>query len=234
MITQKLFPWLAACVLICTFSFGCGQKPRTSVSPEQYPVITIGPGDRLDVVFFDTPEMTRSVQVNSSGTIFLELVGEVEVAGKTVHQVTNELEELYLTQLKNPDLTVIPTELYSNRVYVSGEVMRNGYISMPGPITVVEAVMESGGFNLTTAAINNVVVMRKTDGRYKGYTLDLRPALKGKAYNPFYLQQRDVIFVPRKKIASVNLWIDQYINRILPQAVWSLVPFIVYREFFED
>ena len=123
--------------------------------------------------------MNRPVQVSSSGTIFLELIGEVDVAGKTIHQVTNELEELYRTQLKNPDLTVIPVEMYSNRVYVSGEVMRNGFITMPGPMTVVEAVMESGGFNLTTAAVNNVVVMRKIDGKYKGFTLDLRPALKG-------------------------------------------------------
>ena len=232
--TQRLVNWLVACVLICTFSLGCGQKPRTSVSPEQYPVITLGPGDRLDIIFFDTPEMNRPVQVSSSGTIFLELIGEVDVAGKTIHQVTNELEELYRTQLKNPDLTVIPVEMYSNRVYVSGEVMRNGFITMPGPMTVVEAVMESGGFNLTTAAVNNVVVMRKIDGKYKGFTLDLRPALKGKIYTPFYLQQRDVVFIPRKKIASINIWVDQYINRILPQAVWSLVPFVVYREFFQD
>ena len=157
--TQRLFNWLVACVIICTFSFGCGQKPRSSVSPEQYPVITLGPGDHLDIVFFDTPEMTRSTQVSQAGTIYLELIGEVDVAGKTIQQVTNELEELYQTQLKNPDVTVIPTDLYSNRVYVSGEVIRNGYIAMPGPMTVLEAVMESGGFNLTTAAINNVVVM---------------------------------------------------------------------------
>jgi hypothetical protein len=41
--------------------------------------------------------------------------------------------------------------------------------------------------------------------------------LKGKEFQPFYLEPEDIIYVPRTVISKVNLWIDQYINQVIPR-----------------
>ena len=48
-------------------------------------------------------------------------------------------------------------------------------------------------------------------------TLDLRRfASTGDPTATVTLASEDMIFVPRSRIAEVNLWIDQYVNRLLP------------------
>src|SRR5262245_7107119 len=47
----------------------------------------IGPLDVLDITVFQVPELTKSVQVGDNGIINLPLVGEVNVEGKTPHEV---------------------------------------------------------------------------------------------------------------------------------------------------
>jgi hypothetical protein len=77
--------------------------------------------------------------------------------------------------------------------------------------------MQAGGFNLQTAKVNNVVVIRQKDGKYKGISLRLKKALKGKEVQTFSLEPRDIVYVSRTKIADLNQWVDQYINKIVPQ-----------------
>ena len=54
-------------------------------------------------------------------------------------------------------------------------------------------------------------------GQRYGCALDFRDALKGKEAKPFYLEPYDIVWVPRTTISKVNQWIDQYINKIVPQ-----------------
>src|SRR6266852_2226504 len=45
--------------------------------------LLIGPGDSVVVEVFDTPEMTQRVRVNDAGTVRLQLIGDVKLAGET-------------------------------------------------------------------------------------------------------------------------------------------------------
>jgi protein involved in polysaccharide export with SLBB domain len=88
---------------------------------------------------------------------------------------------------------------------------------MPRRITALEAIMMAGGFDYRRAEVSNVVIIRHKDGKRYGCSLDFRDALKGKEFQPFYLEPEDIIYVPRTVISKVNLWIDQYINQIIPR-----------------
>jgi hypothetical protein len=77
--------------------------------------------------------------------------------------------------------------------------------------------MGAGGFDMRSANVKNVVIIRHKDGQRYGCSLDLRDALKGETEYPFYLEPYDIVFVPRTTIVKVNQWIDQYINKIIPQ-----------------
>ncbi len=99
-------------------------------------------------------------------------------------------------------------------VLVSGQVSKPGVVRMPGKMTATEAVAKVGGFDLRTAQRKNVVVIRYTDGRRYAYKLNLADSKT----KPFHLQPRDIVHVPRTRIAKLNLWIDKNIDNLIGNA----------------
>lgn len=210
----------------------CSQKPKMQVQNDAQE-IRIEPGDTINVVFFKTPELNETVQVNADGKVSLQLVGMVELAGKTEHEAAAMLSELYKKDLKNPNITVIIRSQGYRRVYIEGEVGSPGYVDIPVKMTVLQAIAMRGGFNKETAALDRVVVLRMNEGSSQVFKVDLKSSLSGEAYTPFVLRAYDVVYVPRKRIVTINTFVDQYINRFFPQALWAVLPLIVYWEFFE-
>ena len=179
--------------------------------------VTLGPGDVLDVKFFNVPEINESQIVRPDGIINLQLVGEVPVWGKTPAELQDELIRRYTPEIRTPKLTVVVRSLANRRVYVGGLVQRPGLIDMPHQLTVLEAIMQAGGFDDRRAEISNVLVIRHRDGKRYGAVLDFKDALKGMEFQSLVLEPQDIIYVHRKKITEVALWIDQYISAMLPR-----------------
>ena len=113
-------------------------------------------------------------------------------------------------------------DVISHRVFVRGQVSKPGVVQMPGEMTALEAIMEVGGFDLRAAERKNVIVIRYADGRRYAYKLDLRRVIAGCETEPFYLQPKDIVYVPRTGIAELNQWIDQHINQIIPDTGFFL------------
>jgi protein involved in polysaccharide export with SLBB domain len=127
------------------------------------------------------------------------------------------LLKLYASHLKNPEVAVIVRSFQNRRVFVGGQVMAPGIVQMPGKIHVLEAIMQAGGFDLREAEVRNVVVIRHKDGQRYGYSVNLKPALAGDETEPFFLEPQDIVYVTRTRIAKVNQWVDQNINKIIPE-----------------
>ena len=219
----KMKKWTALSfgVIFLLTLLSCSPKPIKQVSfeipPEPEPKVTLGPGDVLDVKFFYAPELNENQTARPDGKITLQLIGDVDIRGKTPIELRDELVRLYTSHLKTPEVTVIVRSLNDQRVYVGGEVKDPSLIAMSGRLTVLEAIMQAGGFNLGTAILSDVVVIRQKDGNYYGTVLDLKKVLEGETSSMFYLAPRDIVYVPRATIADLNQWIDQYINRMIPQ-----------------
>jgi len=142
--------------------------------------------------------------------------------GKTAAELQHELLDLYGPHLTDPQIAVIARSFYTHRVFVGGQVMKPGVVQMPGEMTALEAIMEAGGFDVRAAERKNVIVIRYADGRRYVYKLDLKRAVAGNETEPFYLQPRDIVHVPRTGIAKLNQWIDQHINKIIPDTGFFL------------
>jgi polysaccharide export outer membrane protein len=183
-------------------------------TPNDY---TFSPGDSIDVKFFYTPELNETQDVRPDGKIALQIIGEVTAAGKTPAQLRWLLEKLYASHLKDPEISVVVRSFSNQRVYVGGQVMSPGTIEVSGRMTALEAIMEAGGVDFREAQVRNVVVIRHYNGTRYGYMLNMEPILEGKESHPFFLEAKDIVYVPRTEIAKVNQWIDQYINKIVPQ-----------------
>jgi protein involved in polysaccharide export with SLBB domain len=186
---------------------------KESMNP---PNVTLAPGDVIEVKFFYTPELNELQTVLPDGKIALQLIGEVEVEGKSPAELKNELMKLYSSQLKTPEIAVLVRSFYERRVYVGGQVMAPGIVEMPGTMTLLEAIMQAGGFNVVEAEVRNVIVIRHINGQRYGQSIDMKPALTGDKVPPFYLAPKDIVYVPQTTIAKVDQWIDQHINKIIP------------------
>ena len=218
---KDVFFSLSVIFLILTIA-GCQTvKPSTQSEPAQPELLpasamTLSPGDGIDFKFFHTPELNDTQTVRPDGKITLQLIGEVTVQGKTPEELRAELVKLYTPELRNPEVAVIIRSLSDRRVYVGGEVNKPGVIPMPARLTALEAIIEAGGFRTETAKLKSVVVIRQREGKLRGSLIDFSETPNGEAGPPFYLEPRDIIYVPETAIVKVDRWMDQYIYRILP------------------
>jgi len=179
--------------------------------------VDLVPGDVIEVKFFYTPELDVTQTVRPDGKIALQLIGEVKAQGKTPAELRDELLKLFTPHLKASEITVIVRSFRDRRVFVGGQVMTPGIVEMPGKMTLLEAIMEVGGFDLRQAEVRNVVVIRHKGGQRYGHALNLKASLAGEETQPFFLEPKDIVYVPRTKIARVNQWIDQHISKLIPR-----------------
>jgi polysaccharide biosynthesis/export protein len=154
----------------------------------------IGPLDVLDVSVFQVPDLTRSVQVADNGTINYPLVGQIQAAGKTAHQVETELtSRLSAKYLQSPQVTVFVKEFNSQRFTVEGSVRHTGVFPLKGQTTLVQALAEAGDIDKDVAS-GAVVIFRTINGKRCAARFDFDAVQGGKTEDP-QLQPGDVVVV---------------------------------------
>lgn len=200
---------------------GCQSTPpaKTADVLKQAPPtrITLKAGDVIDIKFAYASQFNETQTIRPDGKVELLLVGEVVAEGKTPSELRDELIKLYSAELQHPQLAVVVRTLQDRRVYIGGEVNKPGLIEMPGEMTALEAIIQAGGFNMDAAEPASVIVVRcDEEGKQQGYRLNLKDALKGMEGTPFYLEPRDIVYVPRTTIANVDQWVAQHIWKLLP------------------
>lgn len=70
-------------------------------------------GDEIRVESFTDEALNRDLIIQPDGTITLRLLGQVRATGRTVPQLRDELEKLYLKYYKVPAITVTPLKVNS-------------------------------------------------------------------------------------------------------------------------
>jgi polysaccharide export outer membrane protein len=104
---------------------------------------------------------------------------------------------MYRPHLQDPTV-IVAVESAAAGVYVSGEVLRPGKIPLDRPITVLEAVMEAGGFT-KFANPKQVIVVRNERGKNQRYVLNMEESLGSAESLRFYLRKYDVIYVKQSR-----------------------------------
>jgi protein involved in polysaccharide export with SLBB domain len=185
------------------------------------PVITeeyrIHVGDVLAISFLKPADLTQTRTVGPDGNIHLLIIGRVVAAGRTVEELTRELTERYRESVINPQITVSLDEISTMRIYVGGEVNEPGVLPYRGGMTLVQALFNAGGFS-NNAHLSNVVLIRNgPNDEPVGTLVNVKDVLKKARFDrDVDLAPLDIIFVPRSKIAQVNLFVEQFIRNNLP------------------
>jgi protein involved in polysaccharide export with SLBB domain len=203
---------------------GCSPKPAAApplptvmAPPPSVEPYRIQVGDELAVKFYRNADLNEDVVVRPDGMISLQLVDDVKVSGLTPGEVDGELTRRYSSELANPAVSVIVKTPAGGRIYVGGEVGRQGALRIVGDLSLFQAIQEAGGFTKTAQRSQVVLIRRDADGKAQGRLIDVRPVQTGtQPGDDILLRPFDVVFVPRSKIANVNVFVEQYIRNNLP------------------
>ncbi|MGV3577930.1 polysaccharide biosynthesis/export family protein [Brevundimonas sp.] len=206
---------------------GCGTtqsiRPRER-EPHRFapwsdaaPAYRLGVGDRLKVDYLLTPELTQEVSVEPDGFVSLRVAGRLAAQNLTPSELEAAVRDASARRLRQPIVSLSVTEAHSARIIVGGAVQRPGVYPLSARASTLEAVMLAGGFS-PESRMDQVVVIRQRPGADAMLrTVDLRRFVeRGEAETGIALASEDIVFVPRSRIAEVDLWIDQYVNRLLP------------------
>lgn len=196
----------------------------------------IGVGDQLSVKFYFNSELNEELIVRPDGNVSLQLVGDVAVAGLSPSQVQSRLKEAYSTLLelpeiavivrdfKIPEVTVTVKDFISRKVYIGGEVTRPGTASIAGSLRAFDAIIQAGGA-LPTAELDTVVLVRYNGASKPDvYSLNLNRVQSGETPDVL-LKPNDILYIPKTTIAQVGLFVDQYLNRLIPHSVSFPFPY---------
>jgi protein involved in polysaccharide export with SLBB domain len=104
----------------------------------------------------------------------------------------------------------------SQRVFVGGEVNSPGIYPIPGRVGIAEIVMLANGFRDTARQDSVVLIRRRSDGLPMLRVVNVSRFMGGQDGGDIPLSGSDIVFVPKSSIAEVNLFIEQYVNRVLP------------------
>jgi polysaccharide export outer membrane protein len=162
-----------------------------------------------------TPE--NKYIVYTDGTILLPLLNSVKVQGFTIKELNQFLTNRYKDFLKIP---YVKASVENRKVYILGEVTKQGAISMDGEtISVIEVIAKAGG--LTDYAIRNKIrIISKENGKHILRTLNLNKFSTLNSEN-LLLKNNSIVYIEPKSTKAVRVTINDYLPII--QAMSSVL-----------
>ena len=155
----------------------------------------IGPDDTLFVSVWKEPDLTATLPVRADGMISLPLLNDVQAAGLTPMQLAASITDKLKKFVSDPRVTVVVTQMNSQRVYVTGEVMHPGAMNRTPDMTVLQALANAGFTQF--ANTKGIYVLRNENGTQKRYQVNYKKLIKGEGGDQnIVLRPGDTIVVP--------------------------------------
>ncbi|MFB3827782.1 MAG: polysaccharide biosynthesis/export family protein [Bryobacteraceae bacterium] len=127
------------------------------VDPKTY---IIGPEDVLLVRVWREAELSGQFPVRPDGKISLPLVNEVQAAGVTPGDLAQIIAKGLAKYMTKPEVNVAVVQVNSKKYFIIGEVQKPGSYPLTVPTTVLEALVNAGGFR-DFANPKKIVLLRK-------------------------------------------------------------------------
>lgn len=122
----------------------------------------IGAEDVLLIRVWREPELSGQFMVRPDGKISLPLINEVQAAGVTPEQLTTTITDALGKFMTRPEVTVAVQRVNSKKYYIQGEVNKPGAYPLVVPTTVLEALVNAGGFK-DFANTKRIAILRGTE-----------------------------------------------------------------------
>jgi polysaccharide biosynthesis/export protein len=168
---------------------------EAATPPGPAPSYLIGAEDTLHISVWKEPELTATLPVRADGKISLPLLNDVPAAGLTPMQLAASIKEGLKKYVNDPRVTVVVTQMNSQKFFVTGEVQHTGALSLVPNMTVLQALSSSG---LTQFAnTKKIYVLRSVNGVQQKLPVNYKRLVKGQAMaQNILLKPGDTIVVP--------------------------------------
>ena len=156
----------------------------------------------------------QGYRVDADGCIVFPILGKIEVAGKSLKEVSELIETMIKDgdYISDPEVTI---EFLNFKYTVLGAVNGKGTYTVDGDkITIIEAIAKAG--DVTNAArLDKIAVIRMVDGKQQIFYNDIRTA--DIFMSPtYYLQQNDIVYIEPK-----------YKDKSAGDKVWQISSFVI-------
>lgn len=154
----------------------------------------IGPLDTIQVDVFNVGELSRELQVDSSGRISMPLIGTIDARGKTAGELAQAIEgALRGRYVRKPEVTVNIKNSVSQVVTIDGQVVEPGLYPVTNQMTLLRSVASAKGLT-EFAREDDVVILRTVNGRKMAGLYNITAIRRG-AYDDPAIYANDVIVV---------------------------------------
>jgi polysaccharide export outer membrane protein len=185
------------------YKIGFGDDPNPGEMVQSSAVRTgvdadyiIGPGDQIGISVWRDENLTRTVVVLPDGKIEFPLIGEIVAGGKTVAQLTKELEGKLARFVSDTGVTVEVKQSNSMIIYVIGRVNTPGRQMLLANTNVLQALAMVGGLN-PFAEKGNIKIFRQEAGKTVMFSFNYDDVSEGRHLETnIDLKRGDVIIVP--------------------------------------
>lgn len=204
----RLLVALLSCVIVVGVAAQSAGEPTAPdpAASKTDPAYKLIVGDLVAIAIFGEGELSIAQKIDTQGRVRLALVGDIELAGRSVREAERLIEQRYVEQriLRKP-MVNISVQAYAVRdIAILGAVRAPGKMAFPpekSALDITDVVTRAGGF-LPTAKSDAVKITRTdTQGRETTIELDVESMLtrRGTGTPKTYLiYPGDRIWVPER------------------------------------
>jgi polysaccharide export outer membrane protein len=190
--------------ILLLHSVGCSGPDPTA--PPSAPPITgyiVGAPDLLSINILPEPEINREVRVRPDGMISIDLIGDIQAAGRTPFEIAQSIQDSIGRFKRDASVNVSVVDSPSQFLTIFGEVARPGTFPLATETRVTEALGQVGG-TLPFASLNNIRVIRTNGSKTEVIPVRLADIQKGDLSTNFVVEEGDLIIVPPTWLARVG------------------------------
>ncbi|MEE2665547.1 MAG: polysaccharide biosynthesis/export family protein [Myxococcota bacterium] len=198
---------LAGLLLAACASNPVPPMPMSMPMSETY---RVGAPDVLAIHVLPDPEIARAVTVRPDGFVTVDLIGDVEAAGRTTTQIAEEIQQRIRRFKRDASVTVSVEAALSNVVSIWGEVGAVGTLPLTTQTRVSQAIASRGGTTFL-AWESRVRVIRNSEDGTDVYRVNLKRIHNGDFASNMLLQGGDIVVVPPTPLGTFGYFVQQIV-----------------------
>src|SRR3984957_16042486 len=186
------------------------KPPAASTADPQFQTretrYKISPGYSFDLNFELSPEFNQTaVSVQPDGFVTLRAIGDVQVQGQTVPELTETLRGAYSKILNDPLISVILKDFEKPYFVADGQIGKPGKYDLRGDTTLTQAIAIAGGFKDTCPQSQGLLFRRAPDQWMEANVSNVKQMEKtGNLKEDPMLHPGDMLFVPKNTMSKVD------------------------------
>jgi polysaccharide export outer membrane protein len=171
-------------------------KPADEALPSHVPPdYVIGADDTLHISVWKEPDLSETLPVRPDGKISMPLLNDITAAGLTPLQLRDAITEKLKKYVADPRVTIVVTGMNSRRIFVTGEVLHTGPMTLLPHMTMLQALAQAGFTQF--ASPKNIYLLRNENGKQAKLPFNYKEVVKGNhPEQNIELKPGDTIVVP--------------------------------------